>query len=49
MLTSSESEFDEVMAMNLGADDYVTSPIGPPCCSRICRRCYGAARALLPV
>ena len=26
MLTSSESEFDEVMAMNLGADDYVTKP-----------------------
>lgn len=24
-------------------------PYRPPCCSRICRRCYGAARALLPV
>ena len=29
MLTSSESEFDEVMAMNLGADDYVTKPFSP--------------------
>lgn len=29
MLTSSESEFDEVMAMNLGADDYVTKPYRP--------------------
>ena len=29
MLTSSESEFDEVMAMNLGADDYVTKPYSP--------------------
>lgn len=29
MLTSSESEFDEVMAMNLGADDYVVKPYRP--------------------
>ncbi|MCI8340733.1 MAG: response regulator transcription factor [Eggerthellaceae bacterium] len=29
VLTSSESEFDEVMAMNLGADDYVTKPYRP--------------------
>lgn len=29
MLTSSESEFDEVMAMSLGADDYVTKPYRP--------------------
>lgn len=29
MPTSSESEFDEVMAMNLGADDYVTKPYRP--------------------
>lgn len=29
MLTSSESEFDEVMGMNLGADDYVTKPYSP--------------------
>lgn len=29
MLTSSESEFDEVMAMNLGSDDYVTKPYSP--------------------
>lgn len=29
MLTSSESEFDEVMSMNLGADDYVTKPYRP--------------------
>lgn len=29
MLTSSESEFDEVMGMNLGADDYVTKPYRP--------------------
>ena len=26
MLTSSESEFDEVMSMNVGADDYVVKP-----------------------
>ena len=29
ILTSSDSEFDEVMAMNLGADDYVTKPYSP--------------------
>ena len=29
VLTTSESEFDEVMAMNLGADDYVTKPYRP--------------------
>ncbi|MCI8468725.1 MAG: response regulator transcription factor [Eggerthellaceae bacterium] len=29
MLTSSESEFDEVMGMNLGADDFVTKPYSP--------------------
>lgn len=29
ILTSSESEFDEVMAMNLGADDYVVKPYRP--------------------
>ena len=26
MLTSSDSELDEVLSMNLGADDYVTKP-----------------------
>lgn len=29
VLTSSDSEFDEVMSMNLGADDYVTKPYAP--------------------
>lgn len=29
MLTSSDREFDEVMSMNLGADDYVTKPYNP--------------------
>ncbi len=29
MLTSSDNEFDEVMSMNLGADDYVTKPYSP--------------------
>ena len=29
VLTSSESEFDEVMAMNLGADDYIVKPYRP--------------------
>lgn len=29
MLTSSDNEFDEVMSMNLGADDYVTKPYNP--------------------
>lgn len=29
MITSSDSEFDEVMSMNLGADDYVTKPYRP--------------------
>lgn len=29
MLTSSDSEFDEVMSMNLGADDYVSKPYNP--------------------
>ena len=29
MLTSSESEFDEVMAFGLGADDFVTKPYRP--------------------
>ncbi len=29
VLTSSESEFDEVMAMNIGADDYMVKPYRP--------------------
>lgn len=29
MLTSSDNEFDEVLSMNLGADDYVTKPYSP--------------------
>lgn len=29
MIASSDSEFDEVMSMNLGADDYVTKPYRP--------------------
>lgn len=29
MLTSSQREFDEVLSMNLGADDYVTKPYSP--------------------
>ena len=29
MLTSSDSEFDELMSMNLGADDYVQKPYNP--------------------
>ncbi len=29
ILTSSDSEFDEVMGMNVGADDYVTKPYRP--------------------
>lgn len=29
ILTSSDCEFDEVMGMNLGADDYVTKPYSP--------------------
>ncbi|MEY8562587.1 response regulator transcription factor [Eggerthellaceae bacterium 3-80] len=29
MLTSSENEFDEVLSMNIGADDYVTKPYRP--------------------
>ncbi len=29
ILTSSDSEFDEVMGMNLGADDYMTKPYRP--------------------
>ncbi len=29
MLTASEREFDEVMGMNLGADDYLTKPYSP--------------------
>ena len=29
VLTSSDTEFDEVMSMNLGADDYVTKPYSP--------------------
>ena len=38
MLTSSDNEFDEVMSMNLGADDYVTKPYQP-------RRAPGAHRS----
>ena len=30
VLTSSDSEFDEVMSMSVGADDYVSSRIGRP-------------------
>lgn len=29
VLTSSDTEFDEVMSMNLGADDYLTKPYRP--------------------
>ena len=29
VLTSSDNEFDEVMALNLGADDFLTKPCGP--------------------
>lgn len=29
VLTSSESEFDEVMSMDLGADDYIVKPYSP--------------------
>lgn len=29
MLTSSDREFDEVMSMNLGADDYIIKPYNP--------------------
>lgn len=29
MLTSSDSEFDELMSMNLGADDYIRKPYNP--------------------
>lgn len=29
MLTSSDSEFNEIMGMNLGADDYITKPYSP--------------------
>lgn len=29
VLTSSDSEFDEVMSMNLGADDYLAKPCSP--------------------
>ena len=29
VLTSSDSEFDEVMSMNVGADDYVVKPYRP--------------------
>lgn len=29
VLTSSESKYDEVMSMNLGADDYLTKPYRP--------------------
>ena len=32
VLTSSDSEFDEVMSMNVGADDYVVKPYRPPRC-----------------
>lgn len=29
ILTSSDSEFDEVMGMNIGADDYIQKPYSP--------------------
>lgn len=45
MLTSSDNEFDEVMSMNLGADDYVTKPYTPPCSLRASSRCSAARRA----
>ncbi len=41
MLTSSESEFDEVMALGLGADDYVTKPYRP---AALIARIKGALR-----
>ncbi len=51
MLTSSESEFDEVMALSLGADDYVTKPYRPATLlariQGILRRADAAAQPLL--
>lgn len=41
MLTSSENEFDEVMALGLGADDYVTKPYRP---ATLIARIKGALR-----
>ena len=38
MLTSSDSEFDEVLSMNLGADDYVRSLTTQPCFLRASNR-----------
>lgn len=51
MLTSSESEFDEVMALSLGADDYVTKPYRPATLiariQGLLRRSSNAAQPLL--
>ena len=51
MLTSSESEFDEVMSMNLGADDYVVKPYRPAVLlahlQALLRRTAAAAPALV--
>ncbi|MCI9129371.1 MAG: response regulator transcription factor [Eggerthellaceae bacterium] len=41
MLTSSESEFDEVMALGLGADDYIVKPYRP---ATLIARIEGALR-----
>lgn len=50
MLTSSESEFDEVMALGLGADDYITKPYRPATLlariQNLLRRTSAAAPAL---
>ena len=45
VLTSSDSEFDEVMAMNLGADDYICKPYSP---AVLLARVRGAIRRANP-
>ncbi len=43
MLTARDDSHDQVLGLEMGADDYVTKPCEPGCCWRGCVPCCGAA------
>ena len=44
MLTAKVEETDEVLGLELGADDYITKPFSVRSCWRACARCCGGRR-----
>jgi two-component system OmpR family response regulator len=43
MLTARDDSHDQVLGLEMGADDYVTKPCEPASCWRGCARCCAAA------